>query len=116
MKKHFYSHLIEIDSLHIELEQMELSDEEKAHLIALVESNLHVQVLDAILSELSEEDKTTFLSLLAANDHTKIWEHLSSRIAHIEEKIKTAAQTLKNELNYDVRTAQKKGKKIDKRK
>lgn len=108
MKKHFYSHIVEIDSLKIELEQMDISREEREHLLSLAQSNLHHTVLDAILSELSEDDKKTFLSHIASNDHKKIWEFLSKKVENIEEKIKKAADSLKQELHKDVKEAKTK--------
>lgn len=103
MKRHFYSHLVETDSLVIEINKLELEDHERAHLISLVDSNLHHAVLDAILSELTKEDKRVFLIHLAREDNDKIWEHLNSRVDKIEEKIKKAAEDLKNELHKDIK-------------
>ncbi len=60
MSKHFYSHLVQVESLIVGLDQMELSDKEKLHLAQLVDSHIHNVVLDTILSELSEEDKKNF--------------------------------------------------------
>lgn len=108
MKKHFYSHLIEFESLQVELEEMGLSEQEKTHLLSLAQSNLHHTVLDAILSELSEDDKKMFLSHVASEDHQKIWEFLSKKIENIEEKIKKAADSLKQELHKDIKEAKTK--------
>lgn len=107
MKKHFYSHLVETDSLVIEINKLELEDHERAHLISLVDSNLHHAVLDAILSELTEADKRIFLTHLAHEDNEKIWEHLNSRVDKIEEKIKKAAEELKEELRGDIKEVKK---------
>lgn len=105
MKKHFYSHIIETSVLSLELGDMDLSKEERMHLVSLIDSNLHHAILDAILSELSEENKKIFLSHLASEDHTKLWEHLKKNIDNIEEKIKKAAEKLKEELYKDVQEA-----------
>lgn len=106
MKKHFYSHLVEIDALVIELHKMELSDEEKAHLITLIDSSLHHTILDAVLSELSEEDKKIFLTHVAHDQHDKIWEHLNTKVDTIEEKIKLVAESLKKQLHEDIKSSQ----------
>ncbi len=110
MKKHFYSHIIETASVSLELGEMDLSQEERRHLVSLVESQLHHTVLDAVLSELSEEDKKTFLTHVAVNDHDKTWELLNEKIERIEEKIKKAADDLKQELHNDIKEAHKKTK------
>lgn len=103
--KHFYSHLIEFESLQIELNEMRLSAEEREHLLSLAQSNLHHTVLDAILSELSEDDKKMFLTHVASEDHGKTWEFLFKKIDNIEEKIKKAADLLKQELHKDIKEA-----------
>ncbi len=77
MKKHFYHQIIEIDSLFVELESMDFSEEEKHHLSKLIDANLHHTILDVILSELDEADKKVFLHHLQRNDHSKIWDHLT---------------------------------------
>ncbi len=104
-KKHFYSHLVETDSIVVLINELDASDEEKAHLIALVDSQLHHTILDAILSELSEDDKRSFLKHLMHEEHDKIWNHLNSKVDNIEVKIKKAADDLKQELHEDIKEA-----------
>jgi len=106
-KKHFYSHLVEFNSLHIELSKLDLSDEQEEHLKELIDSSTHHAILDAILSELSEEDKVIFLEYLAADQHMKVWEHLLNNVDNIEEKIKKVAEDLKKELHKDIEEVKK---------
>lgn len=103
--KHFYSQVIEIESLIVELDKLELSDQERMHLTSLIDSSLHHTVLDAVLSELPESERAVFLKHLEANDHSRIWKHLNEKIDNIEEKIKKAADELKLELHKDIREA-----------
>lgn len=103
--KHFYSHIIETSSLSIALGEMDLSHEERVHLISLTESSLHHAILDAILSELSEEDKKEFLSHVSSDNHEKIWKFLRAKIKNIEEKIKKTADDLHKELHEDIKKA-----------
>lgn len=105
--KYFYTHLIEIESLIVELDKLDLSLEERAHLASLVDSSLHHTILDVVLSQLSEEDKRVFLNHLQKNDHDKIWQFLTSKVDKIEEKIKVAAEDLKKQLYKDIREARK---------
>lgn len=100
--KTFYSHLIEVESIVLELDKLDLSDEEKIHLASLVDSSLHHTILDAILSELSEEDKKTFLQHVHEDNHDKIWKFLNERVDNIEDKIKKAAEDLKDQLHKDL--------------
>lgn len=105
--KQFYTHLIEIKSLVVELDKMDLSVNEKLHLSKLIDSNLHHTILDVILTELSEEDKLKFLNLLKTNDHNKIWEHLNDKVDKVEEKINKAIEEIKVELHEDIKKSQK---------
>lgn len=102
MKKHFYSHLVTFESLHVEFDQLELSDEQKERLLELAHSTTHHAVLDVVLSELSEEDKFAFLTLVEENNHEKIWGHLKERIADIEKKIVTTVEELKEQFHHDI--------------
>lgn len=103
----FYTHLIEIESLIIELDSLKLSEQEKHHLAELVDSTLHHSVLDVILGELSDSDKKIFLQHLKEDDHDKIWQFLNTKSADIETKIKKTAQELKEKLHSDIKEIKK---------
>lgn len=105
--KYFYSHIIEIDALVIELDSMNLSKDEKQNLAKLIDANVHNHVLDVVLSELSEEDKQLFLKYLNLDDHEKSWEYLQSKIDKVEGKIKKTVEDLKVEMNRDIRESKK---------
>lgn len=101
-KKQFYSHLVETDSLLIELDKMGMTEDEKAHLISLIDSSIHHTIIDAVLSELSPEDKKIFLTHVLSEEHDKIWELLDKKVDNIEDKIQQAAESLKKELHKDI--------------
>ncbi len=107
MKRRFYSSIVEIESLTLVLNKLTLSKEERHHLLALADENLHQMVLDAILSELSEEDKIAFLSHLAKDEHDAIWDLLNEKVDHIGDKIRKAAHDLRNELHKDIEETKK---------
>lgn len=102
MKKHFFDHLVEIDTLALEVDSLNLEDSQKEEIKRLIDESMYHTILDAILSELSEEDKKKFLSHVVDNDHEKIWELLNEKIDNIEGKIKQAANDLKKELQHDI--------------
>lgn len=106
--KQFWNHLVEIESIIVELDELNLSKQEKYHLASLVDSTLHHTILDAILSKLSETDKRVFLKYVHDDDHEKIWQFLNEKIDNIEDKIKKAADDLKIELKKDLREAKAK--------
>ncbi len=105
--KQWYTHLVEIESIIVEMDKMDLSAEEKLHLAHLVDSSLHHTILDAVFSELSEQDKKIFITHLKGNNHDKIWQFLNDKIENIETKIKKAAEGLKNELDEDLKEGKK---------
>ncbi len=113
MKRLFYHQVVEIDSLFVELEQLDLSEEEKKYLGQLIDANLHHSLLEVVLSELNEDDKKLFLHHLARNEDSKIWELLNSRVDRIEDKIKAAAEEVKKELHEDINEAKKLKEKKD---
>ena len=100
--KHFYSHIITTDSLIVKLSNMKMSDDERTHLLSLMESSLHHAILDAILSELTASDKKLFLKELADEDHDAIWTFLKKRIDNIEGKIEKTAEDLQEQLHQDI--------------
>lgn len=102
-KKYFYTHMVDTSVLSLELGNMDLSPKERVHLISLIDSNIHHEILDLILSELKPVDRTTFLAHLASEDHEKVWKFLRGKVDNIEEKIKKAADDLKKELHKDIR-------------
>ena len=106
-QKHFYSHIIETSTLSLALGDMEMTQEERVHLISLIETNLHHEILDAVLSELSEDDKKIFLEHLVHDEHDKMWELLNTKIDNIEEKIMKVVADVKKELHQDIEEAKK---------
>ena len=103
MKQHFFSHLVEIDTIHLELEELDLESAQKEEIKKLIEDSLYHTILDAILSELTEEDKKTFLSHIVEDNHDKIWKLLNTKIENIDEKIKQAAEAIKKEMRKDIK-------------
>ena len=110
-KKHFYSHIVQIETLELELEGMDLSPQEKEHLLLLADSTIHHSVVDTILSALAHEDKKMFLRLSALDDHNALWRLLNKKVAGIEEKIKTAAEKIIKELHEDIEETKRKSAK-----
>ncbi len=103
MKKHFFSHLVEVDEIHIELESHPLEEHEKEEVKKIIDESIYHTVLDAILSELSEEDKKVFLSHVVDDDHEKIWNFVNNRVENIEDKIKKAATDIKEKIHSDIK-------------
>jgi hypothetical protein len=103
MVKHFYSFVVETETLFLEIESLEISDSEKSHLKSLAESHIHHSILDTILTELEPSDKKQFITHLNTLDHTGIWKFLHSKIENAEDKIKLAAHVIKKDLLKDIK-------------
>lgn len=110
MKKHFYSHIVESSSVSLALGDMDITQNERKHLLSLVEHNLHHAILDSVLSELSDKDKQEFLMLISTDNNDKIWELLVNRVDNIEDKIKKTAAELKKEMHKDIEASHKQAK------
>jgi hypothetical protein len=108
--KHFYHHLVVIDSIHLGLDELELESHEKEDLLALVDKNIHHAILDFLLSELEVGDKKVFLALVFGGDHNEIWKMLAFKVHNAEEKIKKIANDLIKEFHKDIKEAHKKKK------
>jgi hypothetical protein len=106
-QKHFYSHLVEIDEIYLSISEMELSDQERNHLISLTKANIHATVINTVLPKLSEEDKKIFLKNLVADNHNETWKHLLTKMQDAEEKIHQSLKELKTELLKDIEEAKK---------
>jgi hypothetical protein len=106
---YFYAHLIEIETIIVHLNEMDLADHHKEHLAALIDSSIHHTVLDVILSRLSVEDRELFLEKLYKNpEDQQLMEFLEIRSKSIEEDIKYAVNELKKELHQDIQEAKEK--------
>lgn len=107
MNNYFYTHLIKLESIIVELDKMDLTQEQKSHLASLVDSSLHQTILNAIFAELSDADKRIFVQHLDQKDHAKVWRFLTEKVDRVEDKIKKAAEELKHQLHKDLREAKK---------
>lgn len=105
--KHFYSHLIETTDITIELAEIELTPDERVHLVSLIEANIHSTVIEVVLSNLTKEDKKIFLKNLVSNNHEIIWGHLKRKTKNIEEKIIKSVGILKKDLYKDIKEIRK---------
>jgi hypothetical protein len=102
-KKYFYTHIIDTSILSIELADMEMAPKERLHLLSLIDSNIHHEILDLILSKLNPTDKKIFLAHVASDNHDKVWKFLKGKIRNVEEEIKKTAEDVKNELHKDIK-------------
>ncbi len=105
MIKHFYSYHVEIESLEIEINSLDIDEVEKKHLISLAESHIHHSIIDSLLSELPKADRKLFIEHINGRDHEKIWSFLHSKVDQAEAKIVKAAAAVKKELHKDIKEA-----------
>jgi len=110
MNNKFYSKYIEVESLVIALNELDLSEEEKMHLSALVDSTIHHTILDVILSKLNPDDKKIFLERFNNDpENEELMDFLKDKVEDIDDEIKKAAKQLKEELHEDMKEAKKHG-------
>lgn len=112
--RYFFSHIVDIQSIHLRLQDLDLDDSEKSHLVNLAHDTLHYEIINAILSELSAEDKKIFLRQMTMDDHAELWRFLNKKVDKVEEKIKQVAQDVVDELHVDIEESKKLEDKIKK--
>lgn len=106
--KYFYSHLVEIESVAVKLDELDLTQEQRIHLADLVDSTIHQTVLEMILSKLSDQDKKAFLSRLQEDPKDEeLMKFVNSKVEGIEDEIKKTVNKLKDELHEDIGEAKK---------
>lgn len=108
--KYFYSGIIDISSITIEIADMDMEPHERKHLLELAESNVHHTILDTILSHLSEDDKKEFLKHVRDEDNENVWKLLKEKVEGIEDKIKKAAEDIRTQLHADIEETKKSSK------
>lgn len=101
--KHFYAHLKETTDIVLELGELDLTPEERMHLLSLIDANIHSAVINTVLTNLDEKNKKVFLSNLVKNDHSKTWEHLNSATKNAEERIVETIKSIKKEFIKDIK-------------
>ena len=105
--KHFYSHLIQVNDIILDLGDLEMTSEERVHLLALLEANIHTTVVNTVLNELPESEKKIFLQNILIDNHNKTLEHLWKNSADIEQKIKDSVENLLKEMKKDISSVKK---------
>jgi len=103
MKKQFYSQIIEIDSLYLELDNLTLSEKEKDHLKNIIDTSLFHKIIDEVLQVLPDNDKRIFLEKVDKENHDITMDFLQKRILNIEYKIKRIAKDLLQEMKEDIK-------------
>lgn len=107
MKKHFYTHLVEIDTIRLELDRLSIQSAEREELIMIIHESLHHVVIDLVLTELTSSDRKLFLSYVMQGCHDEIWILLEQKIEKPEEKMRNAIKSFVIELHRDIEDLQK---------
>ncbi len=106
--KYFYGEIIEIESVIIQLDELDLTEEQKLTLSGLVDATIHQTVLDIAFSGLSLPDKRAFAQKVKQNPADKtLLDFLRGKIDNIEEEIIAAVEELKKDLEKDIKEAVK---------
>jgi len=107
MKKQFYSHLITLEVIRVEMNELHLSEKEKEELLKLAESHVHHVMLDEALSRIKGDDKKIFLQHVHLAEHDKALALLRKHSQNIEMHLLHAAHVLLEELRDDIRELKK---------
>ena len=105
--KYLFEEIIQIKTVHLKLNELNLADEEKEELLEIMKSTIHHKVIDLILSELTDEEKEIFLSQVIPSPGEESSEAfpkdvslnvLRDRINNLEEKVKEKVKEAEEEL------------------
>lgn len=100
----FYDHLVSIHDLHIEFDRLDLPVAERNELMKLADSTIHHEVFDLIMVELPEDRKAVFLEVFSTDpSDPELLKMVKTHIPDAEEKIKSRAARVKEELTKEIR-------------
>ncbi len=103
MKNKFYSHIITIEPVQNRLSELDIQDNEREELIEILNSHIHVTVIDIILSELDEGKKKEFLHLIGIKeDGDSVWDFVLTNIGEGEDKVKKAIDQIISDFIADL--------------
>ncbi len=113
MSKVFYDHLIKIEEIVLELDNYELSYEEKDEFINLIDGTLHHHTLQVILDLLPPQHHQNFLDQFYQSPHDqKLITYLKEKINdEVEKKIQEKAIEIKKEILLEIKKSSKAKKK-----
>lgn len=103
---YFYAHIVNPDDLAKEIEVLDVSAEDRAHLFMVVQSTLHHRVIDALLEELHDDHKHIFLTHIVEENHEGVWRVLNEHVDGAEDKIRQTYEWLRAELMADIHEQQ----------
>jgi len=101
----FYDHLVRVYEIHVDLDELGLAPSEKNELVAMVDSAMHHEVFDLIMTELPGNHQVFFLETFATDPSDQaILEFLREKIPGIEDKIEDRAKDVKLRFVADIRS------------
>lgn len=106
MSNYFYAHIVNPHDIHMVLDVLDITPEEKTHLSSILESSLHHHIVDLILTELPEDHRHTFLIHLTDDNHDAMWALVKEKIENPEEKIRLSLEQFKHDILQDIQEAQ----------
>lgn len=100
--KDFY--LVSLHLFHSEFDRLNLSEEERAEILNIVEEIYLHKLVDRVLRELEEEEeKRIFLKILAAEAQLELTQFLKEKVEDIEEKLREEVKNLTEELILEIK-------------
>jgi len=106
MSKIFYDHLIILDEVEVEINNLELEQDEKEELHNLIEETLHHRVLSRVLEVLPKQHHEGFLVEFKKRPHDgALIDYINERIDEsVEKHVSEEIDKLKQELLKDLKT------------
>lgn len=84
--KYLFEEIIQIKTVHLKLNEMDLANQEKEELLEIMKSTVHHKVIDLILSELTDEEKEIFLEGISTGGGFSDMDEQSSRSSELKNR------------------------------
>ncbi len=106
MSKIFYDHLIFFEEITAELDNYQISVEERREISSLADETMHHRILNVILKNLPKEKHEAFVRRLHQAPHDRnLLEDLKKDAADIEKKITAEAKKVRKEIIAEIKKA-----------
>lgn len=102
MTTFFYDHLIEPERIEAHLSRIDAQPHERDHVVAVVRSTIHHDIMDAVLGRLPDDYKDSLLDHVALDKHDEALALLAQHIHDLEVLVRHIADVHIAQLEEDV--------------
>lgn len=103
MKRHFYTHLLDITTIHAHFDRLHIVGNERRELLEIAHMTIHHAVVGGILDVLKDPQKKNMIVLIEQNaPHEHIWTLLRAHVPDPEHTVQQLIGSVIDHLCEDV--------------